>query len=160
MIKGDTPVHAIRFTIGTGDDDLRHNSSAIGRIVHVSGHMDTASLNNKASWKNGTTHAADLELPANVLARDIAQIGVHFISGTDGPFDTTDNWNMESIRIEIVNADGSTLLVHEEAGNPIMRFSGQITDWNWDWPAFTDPRVVREVVARQVPNPRRVGVPR
>src|SRR5207245_17018 len=96
----DQEVNNLHFTITTGDDDVRQNSQVNATLTIRQGDQSIPvkqSLNDGANWQNNSTHEADMRIP-QVRVRDILAFRIDFLSGSTGPFDTEDNWNMNAIR--------------------------------------------------------------
>jgi hypothetical protein len=128
-----TQSHYVRnlvFTIETGGDDVRLQSDVIAEVV-CRQTTYSQSLNNLANWPNWTTNIAILEIQQadQVTFNDIQTITIHFIPGSSGPFDTGDNWNMQSIDVTYVLDDGSEGTLIHKAGDPLVRFTGSTKDW-------------------------------
>jgi len=116
----------LRVTIKTGNDDLRtasqaylvlklRNSASPLTIIHLP-------LNRGAYWRDGSTNTIETSLPLNTTPENIVECMVAFESGWTSPFSTGDNWNMDLLKLEIVYPT-NTVLLKEQTGTPIMRFT-------------------------------------
>jgi hypothetical protein len=72
-----------------------------------------------------------------VRVRDILAFRIDFLSGSTGPFDTEDNWNMNAIRATYKLDTGGDDLLFKQNDWPLHRFTGSSPTWeiNFSWPA-------------------------
>lgn len=135
----DQEVGVLHFAISTGDDDVRQDSQVIAVLTILQGGQIndvSESLNHGANWKNNTTALVDMNIPL-VKVRDIQAFRIDFQSGQPGPFDTEDNWNMDTIRASYdLSSGGTETLFEQEGGHPLHRFTGSNPTWglhfNWE----------------------------
>jgi len=135
----DQVVSTLHFTITTGSDDVRQNSQVNATLTVLEGQQASEvqqSLNNGANWPNGSINQADMAIPS-VRVRDIRSFRIDFLSGSTGPFDTEDNWNMNAIQATFTLDTGGTDILFEQDGQPLHRFTGSDPSWEIDfnWPA-------------------------
>ena len=126
----------LHFKIQTGDDDVRADSEVYGTVVLLQGQQVNTfskSLNDKAGWQGGSTHESDITLP-DVQVKDIQGLRIVFASGNCF-LCTQDNWNMDGITVTYKLDDGNDDILVEQAGRPLMRFTGSAPEWstsfNW-----------------------------
>ena len=134
----DQEVSNLHFTITTGDDDVRQNSQVNATLTIRQGEQSIPvkqSLNDGANWQNNTTHEADMGIP-QVRVRDILAFRIDFLSGSTGPFDTEDNWNMNAIQATYKLDTGGDDILFKQDGRPLWRFTGSDPTWeiNFSWP--------------------------
>jgi len=131
MPTAKTPIKELQFNIETGDDDLRSGSSAFAVIRIPSLSKDIVkSLNEKANWKNNSSHSVTVPLPEGMTYGHIHSISVRFQSGSSGPFDTNDNWNLNGIKISFPKDNHKTGLIYQGSGDPLHRFSDRNPTWD------------------------------
>lgn len=135
----DQVVSNLHFTITTGGDDVRQNSQVNATVTVLEGQQESEvqqSLNNGANWPNGSVNQADMPIPS-VRVRDIRSFRIDFLSGSTGPFDTEDNWNMDGIQATYTLDTGGIDILFEQYGQPLHRFTGSAPTWQIDfnWPA-------------------------
>jgi microsomal dipeptidase-like Zn-dependent dipeptidase len=108
----------IQFTIGTGDDDLRGDSSATATVQSPSGatlQVISLKAQGQAGWNNNTTHVVTAGLNP---VRAPAAIGhvVIALASHNSVGESDDNWNVQSVAITLFN--------NGEGGSPLMSESG------------------------------------
>lgn len=121
-------VSAVRVTVRTGGDDLRGNSHIFMQLGLPTPFEQ--SLNGGAGWGNGSTNVVTVPLPAGTTAGQIASFGLRFHSG-DCVFCTTDNWNLDEIRVELITPGGARAFLRR-GGTPFIRFTGERSRWSLD----------------------------
>ena len=132
----DPRVVTLRVQIQTGNDDLRSQSQAVARLDYTTpdgNHRDTsAGLNNGSSWSNWSSHTVDIGMPGDVYLSRLDELSIEFTSGQSGPFDTGDNWNMQSITVTAIldDEEASQVILIQDAGTPLHRFK---SDNNTVW---------------------------
>ncbi len=123
LTKGREP--KLLITAVTGGDDLRKGSTAVLHINYCNGTTATATLNNgQQGWSNNATHTITYPLPAGTALEDISEFRLQFTSGKSGPFDGTDNWNVDKITIAFQSSTASNKTMRHRIGTPLVRFSG------------------------------------
>lgn len=135
----DQVLSDLHFTITTGSDDVRQNSQVNATLTILEGGQVSEaqqSLNNGANWPNGSVNQVDMTFPS-VKVRDILSFRIDFLSGSTGPFDTEDNWNMNGIQATYTLDTGGIDILFEQYGQPLHRFTGSDPTWSIDfnWPA-------------------------
>ncbi len=132
----DPRVATLRIRIQTGDDDLRSASQAIALLDYTTpdgNHRDTsAGLNNGGSWGNWSFNTVDVPMPGDVHLSRLDELTIEFNSGQSNPFDTGDNWNMQSITVTAIldDEEATQVILIQDAGNPLHRFK---SDNNTTW---------------------------
>jgi len=124
----------IRFVIGTGDDDLRGNSSATATIQGPSGAKlaeVTLKTQQEGAWGNNSTHTVTGALQPPLKPAAIGHIVIAMASH-NGLGQTDDNWNVQSVDVDLSN-NGS-------GATPLMRFSAvPLARLTGSRPSFTLP---------------------
>ncbi len=114
----------INFTIVTGDDDLRDDSTATA-VVDIAGipQLFTLKKAGESGWANGSTHVLTFQIGG--VARHRSAFGATTITLTshDSFPETQDNWNIQSLAIALSGASGVACL-HNQQGNPLARLTG------------------------------------
>jgi len=130
LTKGRDP--KLLITVVTGGDDLRKGSTAVLNINYCNGTLLTATLNNgQQGWGNNATHTITYLLPAGTALEDISDFSIEYTSGKSGPFDGTDNWNVDKITIAFQSSTTSNKTMRHRIGTPLVRFSGNKTAFNF-----------------------------
>lgn len=131
----DQVVSNLHFTITTGSDDVRQNSQVNATLTILEGEQESEvqqSLNNGANWPNSNINQADMAIPS-VKVRDIRSFGIDILSGSTGPFDTEDDWNMKGIQATYTLDTGGIDILFEQDGQPLHRFTGSDPTWEIDF---------------------------
>jgi microsomal dipeptidase-like Zn-dependent dipeptidase len=115
----------IHFTIITGNDDLRHDSSAIATIKATDGKSQVITLkgHNKGKWGNYSTDNVTAALNPPLDPTHISQIVVT-LQQHKGAFEGDDNWNIESVRISLSNGGKNPTEFMSFYGVPLVRLTG------------------------------------
>jgi hypothetical protein len=126
----------LRIKIVTGGDDLRTASNAVAQLRYTttsgSSLSTSGNLNNGASWPNHSINTVTLAMPAGVYEGRLTEFAIQFSSGQPDPFSTGDNWNMNSITVTAIMADGTEVILISQAGDPLHRFqSDNFTRWSF-----------------------------
>lgn len=124
----DERVEAVRVTLATGGDDVRGNSHVVLQLGLPTPFEQ--SLNGGAGWAGGSVHTVTVPLPGRPLASEISSFGLRFQTG-DCLFCTTDNWNLDRLRVELVTAAGPRAFL-DRRGSPFLRFTGEMSQWSLD----------------------------
>lgn len=131
MPNPDQQLKTLHFSIQTGDDDVRGDSEVYGTVVLLQGNQVNTfskSLNDKAEWRNGSTHESDIQLP-NIHVKDIQGLRIVFASGNCF-LCTQDNWNMDEITVTYKLDTGDDEVLVQQAGKPLWRFTGSTPEWS------------------------------
>jgi hypothetical protein len=114
----------ISFDIVTGGDDLRGDSSATA-TVGLPGGAQTFTLKAQSDpgWGNNSDNVRTFTIsgpaqPASAFGPVTITLTSH-----NGIFETNDNWNVQSVRVTLTGASGSTQL-YDDSGNPFARLTG------------------------------------
>ena len=137
---------ALVFSVKTGDDDLRLDSAAWINFAFQDQTSVQCLLKEQLrdGWDNNSTHDEDIPvcaLPAPETFDQIKAAKVELAYHIDDrDFETPDNWNVNRVRIDAVNAvDHSQTCVFDEAGDPLVRMKDVVTvpESNSRWPNST-----------------------
>lgn len=115
---------SMTFTIGTGGDDLRGDSSAaVAVTVNGATRMFSLKSQSEPSWDNNSTHVKTFTLASPVPLSAFGPIAITLTSHS-GAFESPDNWNIQTLQITVsASGGGSTCLVNV-SGNPFKRLTG------------------------------------
>ncbi len=94
------PAFTLRFTVATGNDDLRGGRDNVRALIYLHGRTITRQLNQRGMrWADNTTHVVNIALPAGTRFEDFESIELQttFRGGVDG-----DNWNMNSVVVDLL----------------------------------------------------------
>jgi hypothetical protein len=114
----------VTFTILTGGDDLRGDSSATASIQFAGGSQTfTLKAQSDAGWGNNSTHTKTFSIAGPpVLLSAFGTITITLTSH-DGLFETPDNWNIQSLSVSASGSSG-VAEVFSGSGNPLARLTG------------------------------------
>ena len=143
---------SIKLTIFTGGDDLRDDSSA------VAGLMDSAvntfeSFSLKAQtdpgWGGNTFHiaVAAFNSPSSTA---LARVAFTLTSHNSG-LETDDNWNVDTLLIQVLDSFGNSLCSQSIIGSPAARLTGSAPTATFDTPNC-QPQLAQEAVLCHVFN--------
>jgi microsomal dipeptidase-like Zn-dependent dipeptidase len=121
----------IQFTIGTGGDDLRGDSTADATLMSPNGtvlQIVPLKTRKQGGWGNTTTHVVSANLTLPRLISDIGHI-VITLQSHNGFLETNDNWNVQRVFVGLSNGAGPVTPWINSAGNPLARLTG-------DWPSL------------------------
>lgn len=124
-------LRAFYLNLGTGEDDLRDNSEVIVSLImkdglpvelqHVWGWIGNRSNRSYTITYHNQQWAVDSCKVRGVQVRMISH---------PGPFQTTDNWNMDSFTLNGYADWGRQAYTISASGAPIKRFTGE-SPWWW-----------------------------
>ncbi len=123
----------LKVYLATGSDDLRGGNAAF-LTVHYKDGSSSFEFALGGGYKQNSTKTIPINLRrsvANVSA--IKSITVrHDGSPRAGqPFDSYDNWDLQSIRVALVLPNGEERNVINLASNPVVRFTGELRTQTW-----------------------------
>jgi len=111
----------LRFTVVTGNDDLRGGHDSVRASVIINGVETRAYLLNQRGqrWADRSTHETTIPLPPDTYAGHLQKVVMTatFRGGIDG-----DNWNMQSVRIDLT--DSSRRMYFPVGSHGFKRFTG------------------------------------
>ena len=112
------------FTIGTGGDDLRDNSSATASII-INGQTRefTLKAQNAAAWSNDSSHQALFLVGMPQPASQFGDVTVS-LQSHNGAFQSDDNWNIQSVAAKLIAKGGAETCYLNVSGDPFSRLSG------------------------------------
>jgi len=127
-------ISAINFVLTTGGDDKRSDSHVFVevRLTHngvLTTFTQEAGLGD--TWSNNSTHTQQVALPFGTLNSDISGVRVFWQRGPGGTFNGTDNWNLQQLKLQAVDATLGGIVSTQVslAGNPLVRFTGSTTNF-------------------------------
>jgi len=116
----------IEFIIGTGDDDLRGDSSATATLRAPGGAtLQTITLKSQSqpSWNNNTSHTVNAPLTPPLAESAIGHIVLRLTSH-NSLFETDDNWNVQSVVVKLSNGGSGPVEIINVSGTPFVRLTG------------------------------------
>ena len=116
----------IEFVISTGGDDLRGDSSATATLQAANGatlQVITLKTQNQPGWNNNTSHTVTAALNPPRPAAAIGHI-VITLTSHNGFGESDDNWNVQSVVINLSNNGAGQIQLLSDAGNPLKRLTG------------------------------------
>jgi hypothetical protein len=120
-----TKIDQVSFTIVTGGDDLRGDSSAT-LVMLVSGQPNffTLKSESEAGWDNNTTHTKIFSLGTPQAIGAVGPITIALQSHVNFP-ETGDNWNIQSVVASLSNGGQNATCYVNATGNPFARLTGE-----------------------------------
>ena len=116
------PEGQLDLRLASGRDGVRRNSRARAVVTLRDGRTGpTAELNNGAEWADFSEHEAIVLLPPGTRLGDVEHLTVTYESGSTGPFDSYDNWDLDAVTVAL---DGGAGVVKVARGRPLIRFTG------------------------------------
>jgi hypothetical protein len=124
------PGPSIEYTIVTGGDDLRGDSSAASALESPAGSVFqnvTLKTQSQAGWDNNSTHVRVFQLNQPQPPPTPSALGNVAVTLTshDSGLETPDNWNMQSLGMKLRNPNGSIICTSSSSGNPLARLTQQ-----------------------------------
>jgi hypothetical protein len=117
---------SIQFSIGTGSDDLRGDSSANAALQKSGGStFETAPLKTQSAsgWGNNSGHiAVDGFNQSSQTA--LGQVAITLTSH-DSIGESDDNWNIQNMTVSVLTPSGGILCKQSFSGNPLARLTTQ-----------------------------------
>lgn len=117
---------SLEYTLGTGGDDLRGDSSADSGLEDGNGNsFQNVNLKNQnqPGWDNNSTHVRVFQInqpqPSPLHNTAIT------LTSHDSGLETPDNWDIQSADFKVRNPNGTLLCDTQASGNPAARLSGQ-----------------------------------
>ncbi|OJF12104.1 hypothetical protein [Couchioplanes caeruleus] len=123
-------MRAFTLTLGSGGDDLRHNSEVVVWLTGTPG-GDTELQHvwgGIPNWSNRTYSISYQNTNWHVNSCSVTGIRVRMISH-NGTFETNDNWNMQSITLHGFSDGGAPAYAISANGDPVKRFTGSAPEW-------------------------------
>lgn len=123
----------LKVYLTTGSDDLRG-----GNAAYLTVHYTDGSSSFEFALGGGYKQNSTKTIPIN-LRRSVANVSAiksitvrHDGSPRAGqPFDSYDNWDLQSIRVALVLPNGEERNVINLTSNPVVRFTGELRTQTW-----------------------------
>jgi carbohydrate-binding DOMON domain-containing protein len=129
-------IPSLEITIGTGDDDLRGDSSATAYVlVQMGDDLKEFStiLKNETDpgWANDSNHGPIIwNLPPGVSDQNLERFGIRLQSHPSGfPPETDDNWNINTVLVTYPDGAGGQSELINVAGVPLSRLTADQPEW-------------------------------
>jgi hypothetical protein len=110
----------LRILIRTGGDDLRTDSVAKVTVDLASGTTLRFPLNRSGNWVNESVYGRIIALPAGTRPMDLVRIGIESNLGSPNG----DNWDVEEVRLEIVEDPVANWLADYQRALGLMGYRG------------------------------------
>ena len=126
---------SIKFTVSTGGDDLRGNSSVTAALQSSSSAtFQTFELKAQkdSGWGGNTAHIAvgPFSQPS---AASLGRVAFSLTSH-NGPLESNDDWDIQSMFVEVLDSSGLALCTQNLSGNPLSRLGGANGTASFDTP--------------------------
>jgi hypothetical protein len=134
-LAGTDRLSQIAVWFETGGDDKRSDSQVFFNVT-INGFSNQYSAGGVGpTWGNNTTTGWFFgNLPTDTRNQDISDFFVTWAQGRGGFIQTGDNWNMQSVTIWVFDTTlNSWQFKGQPGGNPLQRFTGNVTSWSWGW---------------------------
>lgn len=135
-------VPSIQLQIGTGGDDLRSDSSAtVSALSNVNATLQTFMLHaqDQTKFDNNTIYQQMFGFDG-LATPQVGSISITLTSH-NGLFETDDNWNIQGIVGQILDATGNVVCQFVGSGTPLMRLTGDEPTGTLATPNCTPPPV-------------------
>jgi hypothetical protein len=124
----------VKAYITTGSDDLRTGNNAYMTIVYTDG-TTSAEFNLGGGFTQNSLNTKPFDI--GKVVTDLSTIKSITIRHNGSPragqpFDTYDNWDLQSLRVVLVMPDGVEKNIINTNGNPLARFTGQLRTKTWN----------------------------
>jgi hypothetical protein len=125
-IPATARIDRLRVTIDTGKDNLRGDSVAKLIVIYKNHAMGQESLNLNLGqeWGTGKPGAIDVQLSSQPIWANFDRLAIEFENHPQG-LESQDNWDMNSVQVEVLNDDGTLGPVVAVGG--AVRFTGGVT---------------------------------
>ena len=124
----------MKLIISTGADDLRGNGNQAYVTVNYDNGTTSPEYALGGGFANNSVVTKTVNLEPNITDLDIIKNIVirHNGSPRSGqPFDSYDNWDLQSIRVALVYTGGVERNIINHNGNPLIRFTGALRVKTW-----------------------------
>jgi hypothetical protein len=118
----------IKVSVTTGGDDLRGGGNMAYLTVNYADGTTSPEYSLGGGFANNSVVVKSVTLNKLINgAREVKNVVIrHNGSPRAGqPYDTYDNWNLQTLRIDI-NTNTTPISLINESGNPLVRFTGQL----------------------------------
>src|SRR5262249_8636165 len=114
----------IQFVIGTGDDDLRGDSTATATLLAPNGktlQVIPLKVQDEPAWNNNTIHTVTAALYPERPAASIGHIVIS-LNSHNSFAESDDNWNVQSVSAALLN-NGRRMPLMSASGAPLDRLT-------------------------------------
>lgn len=135
-------IPSLDITIGTGDDDLRDDSSATAYVLVQMGDdlkefSTILKSETDSKWDNNTTHGPiTWNLPPGVTDQNLERFGIRMqqhptadLISIPPKIETEDNWNINTVLVTYPDSGGGQVELVNAAGVPLFRLTGSQPEW-------------------------------
>ena len=116
---------SVQYSIGTGGDDLRGDSSAVAALQGPSGNTFenvTLKTQSQSGWGNNSGHIvvnSFNQSSSTALGKTAVTLTSH-----NGFLESDDNWNIQSLKLTLFTPSGGIECQQALSGNPLARLTG------------------------------------
>jgi Pro-kumamolisin, activation domain/Subtilase family len=121
------PLSIIRFTIKTGDDNLRDDSTATATVILQNGGQFIVTLKqkNQASWDNWTVHGPlDFAIPSTLtlptMTEGLQSVQINLIQGGNWT-ETADNWDVVTLQVSLLSPNTEPVCQLNLTGDAVLQ---------------------------------------
>jgi subtilase family serine protease len=126
-LTSNLPLSIIRFTIKTGDDNLRDDSTATATVILENGGQFTVTLKqkNQASWDNWTVHGPlDFAIPSTLtlptMTEGLQSVQINLIQGGN-IIETADNWDVVTLQVSLLSPNTEPVCQLNLTGDAVLQ---------------------------------------
>jgi hypothetical protein len=126
-LTSNLPLSIIRFTIKTGDDNLRSDSTATATVILENGGQFTVTLKpkNQASWDNWTVHGPlDFAIPTTLtlptMTQGLQSVQINLIQGGNIT-ETADNCDVVTLQVSLLSPNTEPVCQLNLTGDAVLQ---------------------------------------
>jgi hypothetical protein len=129
-----TGITNLDITVGTGEDNLREDSSATAWILVIEGketkeYSTVIKTETDPEWTNHSTHGPiGWNVPPGINNENISRFGIRMQSH-ESVTETSDNWNINTVQVTYPDGGGGNAVLVDQAGGPLVRLTGSEPAW-------------------------------
>jgi hypothetical protein len=126
--QADCRGYLLRFVITTGSDDLR-SGNEVYFTVNLTDRTSLDEMEIGGGYKQNSVVTVEKELTGYVDLTEIRSITLRHDGTPIGPFDTYDNWDLQAIRISLIDEYGEEFNIYNSVNDRrrsrfVTRFTG------------------------------------
>lgn len=143
----------IETNVTTGSDDLRGDSSATATFQTGSTSQTvTLKAQTDAGWPQGSSNVRVFdgsEFVATSGSGNLGGVSVTLTSHNSGT-ETSDNWNVQSMDIKLLNYNGGLICEQSMSGNPLARLTGSAPTQSFPTPNCGPPPAPNSITEMRI----------
>ncbi len=131
---GAVTASTLKVFLTTGSDDLRGGNHAYMKVNYPNGTSSPEFDLGGGGFSQHSLNTITVNLGKSLSnISEIKSITIRHDGNprSGNPFDTYDNWNLQSLRVALVFPDGVERNVVNQTGSPLVRFTGDLRTKTW-----------------------------